>query len=125
MLMAFVLTRVSTMFGIRHHLLVYGTDPGWTYSEMNGFGPYLGPLVWFKLYWAAWALLLGVIASLLWVRGRETGLRHRLLEARARFAGDEIKATVIVFPNDVLPTSISRTCWLADARRRKYAIDWS
>ena len=86
-LMAFVFTRVSTMFGIRHHLLVYGTDPGWTYSEMNGFGPYLGPLVWFKLYWAAWALLLGVIASLLWVRGRETGLRHRLLEARARFAG--------------------------------------
>ena len=37
---------------------------------MNGFGPFLEPFVWFKLYWAAWALLLAVVAILFWVRGR-------------------------------------------------------
>ena len=77
---------------VRHHLLLYGTDPGWTYSDMNGFGPFVAPFVWFKLYWAAWALLLLVIARLLWVRGREPGLRRRLGQARARFAGPVVRA---------------------------------
>ncbi|MCI0433679.1 MAG: hypothetical protein L0271_08515 [Gemmatimonadetes bacterium] len=75
------------LLGVRHHLLLYGTDPGWTYSDMNGFGPFVEPLVWFRLYWAAWALLLGVVAVLLLVRGREPGVRHRLCRAHARFAG--------------------------------------
>ena len=54
---------------------------------MNGFGPFVAPFVWFKLYWAAWALLLGVVAILFWVRGRELGMRRRLATARARFTG--------------------------------------
>lgn len=76
-LMAFLFTVVSSQLGVRHHLLVYGTDPGWTYSDMYGFSPFVGPFVWFKLYWAAWALLLAVVANVLWVRGPESGLRDR------------------------------------------------
>ena len=75
------------LLGVRHHLLLYGTDPGWTYSDINGFGPFVGPFVWFKLYWAAWAVLLAVLAVLFWARGREAGVRHRLRRARSRFAG--------------------------------------
>ena len=86
-ILAFVFTMTANMFRIHHHLLIYARSPGWIYSEMNGFGPFVTPLVWFTLYWAAWALLLMVLANLFWVRGRETGLRRRLLEARARFAG--------------------------------------
>src|SRR5690606_1515767 len=37
-LLAIVFTRVAGALGIRHHLLVYNGDPGWTYSDMNGFG---------------------------------------------------------------------------------------
>ena len=62
------------MLGIEHNLLIYGAGPGWSYTDMRGFGPSLGPWLWFKLYWAAWALLLAVVARLLWVRGRESGL---------------------------------------------------
>ncbi len=72
---------------VRHHLLLYGTDPGWTYSDMNGFGGFIGPYIWFKLYWAAWALLLAVLATLFLVRGHQPGVRRRLTQARARFAG--------------------------------------
>ncbi len=75
------------LLGIRHHLLLFNTDSGWTYSDMNGFGPFVGPVVWFKLYWAAWALLLLIAAILLQVRGLETGLRQRLRQARARMTG--------------------------------------
>lgn len=69
------------------YLAVFNSGPTWTYSDMNGFGPFLGPFLWFKLYWAAWALLLGVVALLFWVRGREPGLRRRFGMARARFRG--------------------------------------
>jgi ABC-2 type transport system permease protein len=44
---------LATMLGIEHNLLVYGAGPVWSYTEMLGFGPSLGPWAWFKLYWAA------------------------------------------------------------------------
>lgn len=75
---------LAGMLGVEHNLLVYGNGPGWSYTEMRGFGPSLGPWLWFKLYWAAWALLLAVAAKLVWVRGRERGLGVRIRLARQR-----------------------------------------
>ncbi|HSJ13359.1 MAG TPA: M1 family aminopeptidase [Longimicrobiales bacterium] len=84
--LAVLFTKIAPAFGIRHNLLVYNGDPGWTYSDMNGFGPFIGPFAWFKAYWAAWALLLAVVASVSWVRGREPGgVRRRLRQAGVRF----------------------------------------
>ena len=95
-LLAYGSTLILPRMGIvRHHLLLYGTDPGWTYSDMNGFGPFLAPFAWFKLYWGGWALLLGVLAVLLWVRGPETGMRRRLGQARARLVGSVARAAVV------------------------------
>ena len=74
----------SALYGI-HHLLVYNGGPKLMYSEMNGFGPFVRPFVWFKLYWAAWAMLFAVVTMLFWVRGPELGIRQRLATARARF----------------------------------------
>jgi hypothetical protein len=51
---------------------------------MRGFEPTLWPWLWFKLYWAAWALLLAVVAKLLLARGRETALRARFSAAPRR-----------------------------------------
>jgi hypothetical protein len=84
-LVAYVVIAASPVLGLQHHLLVYGTDPGWAYSEMVGFGESLAPWLWFKLYWGAWALLLAVFAVLLWVRGRESGFAMRVRIARGRF----------------------------------------
>jgi len=83
----FASTLASDLIGLRHHLLVYGSDPGWVWSDLNGLAPFIAGFVWFKLYWAAWALLLAVVASLFWVRGREGGLAARLTLARQRFRG--------------------------------------
>jgi hypothetical protein len=74
----------AALFGV-HHLFIYNSAPQWVYSEMNGFGSFLAPFVWFKLYWAAWALLFAVLMFLFWVRGPELGIRQRLSTARARF----------------------------------------
>ena len=77
-------TAFAPTLGIEHNLLVYGAAPRWMYSDMSGFGPSVAPWLWFTLYWAAWALLLAVVATLFWVRTREDGLAPRLQMARRR-----------------------------------------
>lgn len=86
-LVAYGYITFAPMLGIENKLLIYGADTGWSYSDFNGFGPTLQPWLWFKLYWAAWALLLAVIARLLWVRSKEVGLLSRLKLASGRFKG--------------------------------------
>lgn len=88
--MAVFLSYVFTLglayaWGIEHNLLVYGADPGWHYTDLRGFGSSVGPWLWFNLYWAAWGLLLGVLASLFRVRGEETGWVGRLQMIPRRF----------------------------------------
>jgi ABC-2 type transport system permease protein len=92
---AYVVIALAPMFGLEHDLLVYGAGPAWSYTEMRGFGPTLGPWAWFRLYWAAWALLLAVAARILWVRGVETGLRERLRLARLRLRGSTSGAAAL------------------------------
>ena len=77
--------RFAPRFGIEHKLLLYGADPGWSHSDLSGFEPFLAPYLWFKLHWAAWAVLFAVVAHLFWVRGAEGGWRHRLRRARGRW----------------------------------------
>jgi len=86
-LLAYAFTIFARDLGVEHNLLVYGADPGWAYSDMRGFGPFLWPVVSFRLYWAAWAGLLAVAATLFWVRGRQRGFRPRVQLAQRRFTG--------------------------------------
>jgi ABC-type transport system involved in multi-copper enzyme maturation permease subunit len=86
-------TMFAARFGLHHNLLVYGRDSGWTYSDISRFGPFLGPVLWFKLYWGGWALSFAAIAGLLWIRGRERGVATRLRLARQRFGRRAAAAT--------------------------------
>ncbi|GAB3163360.1 ABC transporter permease/M1 family aminopeptidase [Telluribacter humicola] len=84
-LFVFSFMAFPSYFRVEHTMLVFGADPGWWYTDMRGFGPSLGPWLWFKLYWAAWALLLAVGARLFWVRGREQSLKYRIWLVQRRF----------------------------------------
>jgi ABC-2 type transport system permease protein len=91
----FAFAMTSQLMGIHHHMLVYGSDPGWVWSDLNGLAPFLEGLVWFKLYWASWALLLAIVAGLFWVRGRDVAFRKRLSLARQRLRGHALRAAAI------------------------------
>jgi ABC-2 type transport system permease protein len=84
MVLYYLVAAFMPTFGFEHNLYRYAGDPGYQYSDMNGFGPFLKPWAWFNLYWSLAALLLAVISTLLWPRGGETRLRRRLVEARRR-----------------------------------------
>ncbi|WP_299822961.1 M1 family aminopeptidase [uncultured Pontibacter sp.] len=82
--LAFLYTIYPAKLGLEHNLLVYGAGPDWSYTEMAGFNGSVNAWFWFKLYWAAWAILFAVIARICWVRGYETvfAWRYRLVGLR-------------------------------------------
>ena len=92
---AYVFIVLSPLFGVHHNLLVYGGGPWWMYTDMRGLRPFIAPWMWFRLYWAGWAIVLAVLARLMWPRGKETTLRARLGESRRRLAG-KTTATAII-----------------------------
>ncbi|MBF9224074.1 ABC transporter permease/M1 family aminopeptidase [Hymenobacter ruricola] len=93
--LAYVVTTFGPQFGIEPGLLVYGSDLGWSYSDIRGFEPFVGPWLLFKAYWAAWALLLAVVARLFWPRGPERALRPRLRVARRRLTRRTAATTAV------------------------------
>ena len=69
-----------------HPLLRYAFTPRFSYSEMNGFGHYLLREHLFLLYWSGAALILLMLARVLWPRGVDTRWRERLRLARLNLA---------------------------------------
>lgn len=65
-------------------LFRYGAVPDFTYSDMNGFGPYAIPLVVYQLLWTGASAGLAVGALLFWPRGEIPGWTARLRLARDR-----------------------------------------
>jgi ABC-2 type transport system permease protein len=78
---------LADTFGIEHPLLLPFAVPGWRHSEIGGFDPFAGRYLWFMLYWAAWTMLLAIVARLFRVRGVERGIRGRVKLAGRRFRG--------------------------------------
>ena len=70
-----------------HNLYNYGASPAGPYSDMNGFGHFLGAKLWFEAYWGLFLLVLLLLSAALWVRGVSGGARERLRLARARMRG--------------------------------------
>ncbi|MFS2317177.1 ABC transporter permease/M1 family aminopeptidase [Maricaulis sp. D1M11] len=119
MLVFFVVSLVISQIGFDHNLYQYGSTPGAPYSDMNGYGHFLGMLLWFNSYWAFWALLLMVLSYQLWSRGALTPIVQRLKALPASFSpatgglalvsvvGAVLTGGVIFYNTNILNTYIS------------------
>ncbi|QDZ06411.1 aminopeptidase [Sphingomonas panacisoli] len=86
--------------GFDHPLYNYGAAGGASLSDMNG--NQIGGAVgwWLRLYWGAMALVLTILAHLLWRRGTEARLKPRLARLPRRLvshAGGLMAAALLVF----------------------------
>ncbi|MEX1365745.1 MAG: M1 family aminopeptidase [Nannocystaceae bacterium] len=96
MLLLFVSQAVLPALGLQHGLYRFGWAPDVPYSDMNGYGHFLGPALWYRLYWSLFAVGLMLVANLLWVRGTDARFRLRLREARRRASGLHTVALAVV-----------------------------
>lgn len=80
---------LHTTLGLHPVLALAGTPStglaGVVYSDMNGYGPFAAPLIWFNVLWALECVVMLVLVHLFWVRGGETDWRSRLRAARLRW----------------------------------------
>lgn len=129
-LLFFIVNMGSEFFGFQHSLYKFGGKPLGTYSDMNGYGHFLKPYLWIKLYWLVFGVILLTISSLISVRGTETKLKKRFRAAKYRitkplvFFG--ITATVLftligsyVFYN----TNIINKYW-TDSEETAFRVDY-
>jgi len=99
MVIYLVATTVLSNIGFEHPLYLYGSTGGNPISDVNGnaVGNELG--WWLRLYWGAFALILAVLAHLMWRRGTETALMPRLKRMPAKLkspSGAVLAAGVLV-----------------------------
>ena len=94
-LFAYAVLIFAPMLGVEHKLAIYGASPAWFYTEMREFGGTVGPWLWFKVYWIAWALLLLVGTRSFWVRGREGGFVTRVRLAAQRLTRPTLRFAAV------------------------------
>jgi ABC-type transport system involved in multi-copper enzyme maturation permease subunit len=88
-MLAFVVVSIGIAtlgnFGFEH--VLYGLSiPNAPYSDMNGYGHYVEPVVSIAAYWAAFCVVLVVAAHLFFRRGYHGRVAERLVEAKRRMS---------------------------------------
>jgi ABC-2 type transport system permease protein len=95
MVLIFVLQAALPALDFEHNLYNFGSYPGMTYSDMNGYGHFVEGRIAFTIYWSAVAVLLMLIAELFWARGTDNPMRLRIRAARARLTRGRAAAIVV------------------------------
>jgi hypothetical protein len=88
--LVFILLISAEGYGYNDKLYLFGETGRATYSDMNGYGGFVGPKRWFQLYWGAASVILLTLALLFWVRGTDTVARVRMRIARQRLAPSHV-----------------------------------
>jgi ABC-type transport system involved in multi-copper enzyme maturation permease subunit len=95
MLLYLFLDDIYSALHMEHNLYRFPFLPRLVYSDMNGWGHYLEPYLWFTLYWVFLSVVLLAIGALFWVRGSETAWRFRWRLARQRLTAPARIALVV------------------------------
>lgn len=82
MVLYIVSTFVLDNIGLEHNLYQYAGRPGAPLSDMNGSGHFMSAGLWYQLYWALFAVVLSVLAYLMWNRGMLVSARQRMRQIR-------------------------------------------
>ena len=78
---------------LMHNLNRFAEVPKYIYSDMYGFGPYASGIINFKIYWFIFCILLVIIGSIFWVKGKIYRVKDRFAIA----ASNLTRKTVFIF----------------------------
>jgi ABC-type transport system involved in multi-copper enzyme maturation permease subunit len=94
MVLYIVTTFVLDNVGLEHDLYQYAGRPAAPLSDMNASGHFVRAGLWFNLYWSFFAVMLAVMAYLMWNRGALVRARQRL--AQIRVASSPVSAGILL-----------------------------
>lgn len=96
MILYYFFTAFMGSLGLEHNLYEYSSDPGMMYSDMNGYGHFVGPFLIYKAYWISFAIILAIFSNLLWLRGNDKNFNERFNLFRQRLTAPT-KVSLILF----------------------------
>jgi len=90
---------VWNLLEINSNMLKFGGTPSVTYSDMNGFGPFVQSVTWFNIYWVLASILIALFTFTFYIRGKEYNFVHRLKTSRILLWKNKlaISALMLVF----------------------------
>jgi ABC-2 type transport system permease protein len=91
-----IVTPFLSLIGIELSIFKYNEGPGFSYSDMNGYGSDLSRYLWYKLYWVLGGTLLLILSIVMWVRGLPNSFAERITIARERWTKPKIVILVVV-----------------------------
>ena len=75
---------------INSNMVSVNAIPSITYSDMNGFGPFVTGTIWFNIYWGLFAIILVYIINTFFIRGKETDFKTRWRNAKMQLNASKI-----------------------------------
>jgi ABC-2 type transport system permease protein len=87
---------IWSLLEMNSNMLKFGSTPGITYSDMNGFGPFVPGTTWFNMYWFIFSLLLCFVIFAFYNRGKESGFKQRLKNARPAFIKNKLAVSILL-----------------------------
>jgi ABC-2 type transport system permease protein len=91
---AIVNSFVWGLLEINSNMLNFGNTPSITYSDMNGFGPFVASTIWFNIYWALASLLLCFVIVAFYIRGKEPQFKYRWVNAKIQFGKNKMAIAI-------------------------------
>lgn len=76
---------IWNVWQINSNMIPFGAIPNVTFSDMNGFGPFVKAAGWFHLYWVLFCAILFYVITGFYIRGKENRFASRLKSATAFF----------------------------------------
>ena len=78
---------LTSIAGIEQSIFKYNQGPGFSYSDMNGYGSGLENYFVYKIYWLCLGIVFYILTILFYNRGISNGLKEKFKIARSRFNG--------------------------------------
>jgi len=78
------LSLLLPQIGIEQDIFIYNSDPGYVYSDMNGYGHGLELYYLYKFYWILLGIVFFCLALLFWTRGIPMSAKEKFTNARKR-----------------------------------------
>ncbi len=78
------------LFEISTNMLQFGKRPSVTYSDMNGFSPFVLSYSWFTVYWILFCSVICFVIVALYIRGKEATIRKRIFAVQNNLVKNKI-----------------------------------
>ena len=88
---------VANFHYFNYNLLLYGHTPEAIFTDMDGIGHMLTPILWFQGYWLTAGAVLVILGSLFYTRGLSSTTREKRQLALGRFHGSTRWGAALLF----------------------------